>query len=43
MIPREHGKPISIVAPLSPHMKETFETLGFLEQEAGKNPLAPFV
>jgi len=43
IIPREHGKPISIVAPLSPHMKETFETLGFLEQEAGKNPLAPFV
>ena len=43
IIPREHGKPLSIVAPLSPHMKETFETLGFLEQEAGKNPLAPFV
>ena len=43
IIPREHGKPLSIVAPLPPHMKETFETLGFLEQEAGKNPLAPFV
>ncbi|MEH6411447.1 MAG: pseudouridine synthase, partial [Hyphomonas sp.] len=43
IIPREHGKPISIVAPLPAHMKETFETLGFLEQEAGKNPLAPFV
>jgi 23S rRNA pseudouridine955/2504/2580 synthase len=43
IIPREHGKPLSIVAPLSPHMKETFEALGFLEQEAGKNPLAPFV
>ena len=43
IIPREHGKPLSIIAPLPPHMKETFETLGFLEQEAGKNPLAPFV
>jgi 23S rRNA pseudouridine955/2504/2580 synthase len=24
-------------------MKQTFEALGFLEQEAGKDPLAPFV
>ena len=43
VIPREHGKPIKIIAPLPPHMKETFETLGFLEQEAGKDPLAPFI
>ena len=43
IIPREHGKPIKIIAPLPPHMKETFETLGFLEQEAGKDPLAPFI
>lgn len=43
VIPRENGKPIKIVAPLPPHMKQTFEALGFLEQEAGKDPLAPFV
>ncbi len=43
VIPRAHGKPLSIVAPLPPHMKQTFESLGFLEQEAGKDPLAPFV
>ncbi|HPF23154.1 MAG TPA: RluA family pseudouridine synthase [Hyphomonas sp.] len=43
VIPRKTGKPLTIVAPLPPHMKETFETLGFLEQEAGKDPLAPFV
>ena len=43
IIPRPTGKPLQIVAPLPPHMKETFEALGFLEQEAGKNPLAPFV
>ena len=43
IIPRENGKPIKIVAPLPPHMKQTFEALGFLEQEAGKDPLAPFV
>ncbi|KCZ93921.1 RluA family pseudouridine synthase [Hyphomonas johnsonii] len=43
IIPRQTGKPITIIAPLSPHMKQTFETLGFLEQEAGKNPMAPFV
>ena len=43
LIPRPNGKPISITAPLPAHMKQTFETLGFLEQEAGKNPLAPFV
>ena len=43
IIPRENGKPIKIVAPLPPHMKQTFEALGFLEKEAGKDPLAPFV
>jgi 23S rRNA pseudouridine955/2504/2580 synthase len=30
-------------AALPPHMAQTFEALGFLEQEAGKDPLAPFV
>ncbi len=42
IIPRERGKPTTIVAPLPPHMVETFATLGFLEQEAGRDPLAPF-
>lgn len=43
IVPRGAGKPVTIVAPLPPHMKETFETLGFLEQEAGRDPLAPFI
>ncbi|HPE47603.1 MAG TPA: RluA family pseudouridine synthase [Hyphomonas sp.] len=43
VIPRPNAKPLKIVAPLPPHMKQTFETLGFLEQEAGKDPLAPFI
>ncbi|MGH1420638.1 MAG: RluA family pseudouridine synthase [Hyphomonas sp.] len=43
VIPRAMGKPITITAPLPPHMKETFAGLGFLEQEAGKNPLDPFL
>ena len=43
IIPRPNAKPLTITAPLPAHMKETFEALGFLEQEAGKNPLAPFV
>lgn len=42
VIPRQNAKPLQIVAPLPPHMKQTFEALGFLEQEAGKDPLAPF-
>lgn len=43
IIPREHGRPVTITAPLPPHMKSTFESLGFLEQEAGRDPLAPFL
>lgn len=43
VIPRTGGgKPITVQAPLPPHMKETFATLGFLEQEAGKDPLGMF-
>ena len=42
IVPRENKKPISITAPLPDHMKQTFDGLGFLEQEAGKDPLAPF-
>lgn len=43
VIPRDFGKPITIIAPIPPHMAETFAALGFLEQEAGKDPLAPFI
>jgi 23S rRNA pseudouridine955/2504/2580 synthase len=42
IIPRIHGKPLTVTAPLPPHMAETFATLGFLEEEAGRDPLAPF-
>lgn len=43
IIPRQHGKPLTLQAPLSGTMKQTFETLGFLESEAGKDPLELFV
>lgn len=43
VLPRKKGKPITITAPLPKHMKETFDTLGFLESEAGKDPLEPFI
>ncbi len=43
IIPRETGRPVTVVAPLPAHMKQTFSTLGFLEQEAGREPLAPFL
>ncbi|MGB3624641.1 MAG: pseudouridine synthase, partial [Henriciella sp.] len=42
-IPRKNKKPIVIQAPLSGHMKQTFKTLGFLEEEAGKDPLELFL
>lgn len=42
ILPRKNGKPINVVAPLPAHMKETFQTLGFLESEAGKDPMAAF-
>lgn len=43
IIPQKRGKPITITAPLPWHMQETFATLGFLEAEAGKEPLDPFL
>lgn len=43
IIPQKRGKPITVTAPLPDHMQETFNTLGFLESEAGKDPLAPFL
>lgn len=43
VIPRKRGKPLTITAPLAPHMAETFATLGFLEDEAGTDPLELFV
>lgn len=42
-IPRKSGKPLTLQAPLSGTMKQTFETLGFLESEAGRDPLELFV
>ena len=42
VVPRANAKPLTFTAPLPPHMKETFATLGFLEQEAGRSPLDPF-
>lgn len=42
VIPSRSGKPITLQAPLSGTMKQTFETLGFLEREAGKDPLELF-
>jgi len=35
-------RPLTLTAPLAPHMRETFDTLGFLESEAGPDPLALF-
>jgi 23S rRNA pseudouridine955/2504/2580 synthase len=40
-LPQDKGKALRIVAPLPPHMKETFEALG-LEESDGKNPFAAF-
>lgn len=36
-LPRKHGKPIEVIAPMSEHMDKTFEMFGFMAQEAG-NP-----
>lgn len=43
ILPQKRGKPLTITAPLPPHMAETFATLGFLESEAGSDPLDPFL
>jgi 23S rRNA pseudouridine955/2504/2580 synthase len=43
IIPRKSGKPLCLQAPLVGTMKETFETLGFLESEAGRDPLELFL
>ena len=43
LIPRANKKPLLLKAPLSGHMKQTFETLGYLEQEAGKDPFELFL
>ncbi|MEO1473904.1 MAG: RluA family pseudouridine synthase [Pseudomonadota bacterium] len=42
VLPRKTGNPLTVTAPLPPHMDETFKTLGFLETEAGRDPLDPF-
>ncbi|MEL6244402.1 MAG: RluA family pseudouridine synthase [Pseudomonadota bacterium] len=38
IVPKKSGRPVEIVAPISGHMRETFDTLGFLEREAGDDP-----
>ena len=43
VIPRKKGGPVTITAPLSGHMSETFEALGFQEREAGRDLLELFV
>lgn len=43
VIPRDHGKPLTLQAPLSGTMKQTFDALGFYETEAGKDPMEMFV
>ena len=42
ILPRRHGRPLVLTAPLPEHMKQTFATLGFLKTEAGRDPLEPF-
>jgi 23S rRNA pseudouridine955/2504/2580 synthase len=41
-LPHPSGGELKIKAPLSPHMKAAFDTLGFDESD-GKNPFEPFV
>ncbi len=41
-IPRPGRKPVIIVAPPPPRLRETFATLGFLESEAGEDPMELF-
>lgn len=38
IVPSSNNKPIRITAPLPSHIKETFATLGFLEEEASVPP-----
>lgn len=42
IIPRATGKPLSLQAPLSGTMRETFDKLGFYESEAGRDSLELF-
>ncbi len=42
VVPRRAGRALTITADLPPHMTETFATLGFLLEEAGRDPLEPF-
>lgn len=42
IVPRRNGRPLELVAPLPAHMVETFETLGFIEDLAGADPMEPF-
>ncbi len=42
IVPRKTGRPLKLIAPLPPCMVETFETLGFIEDLAGADPMEPF-
>lgn len=42
ILPRERGRPLVLQADLPGHMRQTFDTLGFLLEEAGSDPLEPF-
>jgi len=43
IVPRPRGKPVTITAPLPQHMRQTFDTLGFHESEAGTDPMDLFL
>lgn len=42
IVPQKRGGPITITAPLPPHMTETFNAMGFHESEAGPDPIGVF-
>lgn len=42
VIPRAKGKDLTLIAPVPDHFKHSMESLGFLMEEAGKNPWEPF-
>ena len=37
-----YRKPLTLVAPTPDHFRQTFDSLGFLEEEAGSHPWEPF-
>jgi 23S rRNA pseudouridine955/2504/2580 synthase len=43
VIPQKRGKDLVLQAPISGAMRETFDAMGFLESEAGRDPLEMFI